>query len=92
MLCGHHVHCRVSAAWRQRFAPGIPARVEACEVGFTAGGLVGFTTLDEMDPDGRSNARVVRIDQSCDLLAAAEKKTVISVCFFSITKREVSSL
>ena len=41
---------------------------------FTAGGLVGFTTIDDRDPDGRSNARVVRIDQACDLLASAEKK------------------
>jgi hypothetical protein len=41
---------------------------------FTAGGLIGVTTLDERDPDSRSNARVVRIDQACELLAAAEKK------------------
>jgi hypothetical protein len=41
---------------------------------FAAGGLVGFTTLDAREPDGRSNARVVRIGQACDVLAAAEKK------------------
>ena len=40
---------------------------------FTAGGLIGFTTLDDRDPDGRSNARVVRIDQACEVLASAEK-------------------
>jgi S1-C subfamily serine protease len=41
---------------------------------FTAGGLIGFTTLDDRDPDDRSNARVVRIDQACDVLASAEKR------------------
>jgi len=41
---------------------------------FTAGGLVGFTTLDDRDPDARSNARVVRIDQACEVLASAEQK------------------
>jgi hypothetical protein len=41
---------------------------------FTAGGLIGFTTIDDRDPDGRSNARVVRIDQACEVLASAEKK------------------
>jgi hypothetical protein len=41
---------------------------------FTAGGLIGFTTLDDRDPDERSNARVVRIDQACELIAAAEEK------------------
>jgi hypothetical protein len=41
---------------------------------FTAGGLIGFTTLEDRDPDGRSNARVVRIDQACEVLAAAEQK------------------
>ena len=41
---------------------------------FTAGGLVGLTTLDDRDPDDRSNARVVRIDQACEVLASAEKK------------------
>jgi len=39
---------------------------------FTAGGLIGLTTLDDRDPDGRSDARVVRIDQACDVLASAE--------------------
>jgi S1-C subfamily serine protease len=41
---------------------------------FTAGGLIGFTTLDDRDPDDRANARVVRIDQACEVLASAEKK------------------
>ena len=41
---------------------------------FTAGGLIGFTTLDDRDPDGRSDARVVRIDQACEVLASADKK------------------
>src|SRR4030095_12475502 len=41
---------------------------------FTAGGLIGFTTVDDRDPDGRSNARVVRIDQACEVIASAEKK------------------
>ena len=41
---------------------------------FTAGGLVGFTTLDDRDPDSRSDARVVRIDQACELLASADRK------------------
>jgi len=43
---------------------------------FTAGGLIGFTTVDDRDPDGRSNTRVVRIDQACEALASAEKKMV----------------
>ena len=42
---------------------------------FTAGGLVGFTTVDDRDPDGRSNARVIRIDQACEVMVSAEKKT-----------------
>lgn len=41
---------------------------------FTAGGLIGFTTLDDRDPDARSDARVVRIDQACEVLASAEMK------------------
>ncbi|PYR75618.1 MAG: hypothetical protein DMF87_20145, partial [Acidobacteria bacterium] len=41
---------------------------------FTAGGLVGFTTLDDRGPDNRSDARVVRIDQACEVLASADKK------------------
>ncbi len=40
---------------------------------FTAGGLVGLTTIDDRDPDGRSDTRVIRIDQACELLASAEK-------------------
>jgi S1-C subfamily serine protease len=41
---------------------------------FTAGGLIGLTTLDDRDPDDRSNARVVRIEQACEVLASAEEK------------------
>jgi len=41
---------------------------------FAAQGLVGFTTVEDRDPDARSAARVVRIDQACELMAAAEKK------------------
>jgi S1-C subfamily serine protease len=41
---------------------------------FTAAGLIGFTTVDERDPDARSDARVVRIDQACEVMASAEKK------------------
>jgi hypothetical protein len=50
------------------------ARASAGGPVFTAGGLIGFTTVDERDPDGRSNARVVRIDQACEVIASAEKK------------------
>ena len=39
---------------------------------FTTDGLIGFTTVDDRDPDGRSNARVVRIDQACETIASAE--------------------
>ncbi len=49
-----------------RASPGGPV--------FAAGGLVGFTTLEDRDPDSRSNARVVRIDQACAVLTAAEQK------------------
>jgi hypothetical protein len=41
---------------------------------FTAGGLIGFTTLDDRDSDERSDTRVVRIDQACELMGAAEEK------------------
>jgi hypothetical protein len=41
---------------------------------FTEAGVIGFTTIDPQDPDDRSNARVVRIGQACEVLAAAEKK------------------
>ena len=41
---------------------------------FTAGGLIGLTTLDDRDPDSRSDARVVRIDQACEVLASADTK------------------
>jgi hypothetical protein len=40
---------------------------------FTAGGLIGFTTVDDRDSDARSNARVVRIDQACEAITSAEK-------------------
>jgi S1-C subfamily serine protease len=41
---------------------------------FAAGGLIGVTTVDDRDPDGRSDARVVRIDQACEVMASVEKK------------------
>ncbi|HEY1304359.1 MAG TPA: serine protease [Vicinamibacterales bacterium] len=41
---------------------------------FAAGGLIGFTTVDDRDPDARSDTRVVRIDQACEVMASAEKK------------------
>jgi hypothetical protein len=41
---------------------------------FTAGGLIGITTLDDRQADERSDTRVVRIDQACELMAAAEPK------------------
>jgi S1-C subfamily serine protease len=41
---------------------------------FTAGGLVGFTTVDDREPDSRSDTRVVRIDQVCEVMASAETK------------------
>jgi len=41
---------------------------------FAAGGLVGLTTVDDRDPDVRSDTRVVRIDQACEVMASAEKK------------------
>jgi hypothetical protein len=41
---------------------------------FAAGGLIGFTTVDARDPDGRSDARVVRIDQACEVMASVEKR------------------
>jgi len=50
------------------------ARASAGGPVFTAGGLIGFTTVDDRDPDGRSDARVVRIDQACEVMASAEKK------------------
>jgi S1-C subfamily serine protease len=42
---------------------------------FVAGGLIGITTVDDRDPDARSQTRVVRIDQACEVIASAEKKT-----------------
>ncbi len=50
------------------------ARMSAGGPVFTAHGLVGFTTVEDRDPEARSAARVVRIDQACELLASAEKK------------------
>jgi S1-C subfamily serine protease len=41
---------------------------------FAAGGLVGLTTIDDQDPDARSDARIVRIDQACEVIASVEKK------------------
>jgi Trypsin-like peptidase domain len=41
---------------------------------FAAGGLIGFTTVDDRDPDARSDARIVRIDQACEVMASVEKK------------------
>ena len=41
---------------------------------FTADGLIGFTTVDDRDPDSHSDTRVVRIDQVCDVVGSAEKK------------------
>jgi hypothetical protein len=54
-----------------RASPGGPV--------FAAGGLIGLTSVDDRDPDGRSNARVVRIGQACAVLAAAEKKMADAV-------------
>jgi hypothetical protein len=50
--------------------------VRASEGGpvFGAGGLIGITTVDDRDPDTRSDARVIRIDQACEVMASAEKK------------------
>ena len=41
---------------------------------FAAGGLIGFTTVDDRDPDARSDARIVRIDQACEVMTTVEKK------------------
>jgi hypothetical protein len=49
------------------------ARASAGGPVFAAGGLIGFTTADDRDPDGRSDTRVVRIDEACDVIASAEK-------------------
>jgi hypothetical protein len=50
--------------------------VQASEGGpvFAAGGLIGITTVDDRDPDARSDVRVVRIDQACEVMVSAEKK------------------
>jgi len=50
------------------------ARASAGGPVFTEGGLIGFTTVDDRDPDGRSDTRVVRIDQACEVMASAAKK------------------
>jgi hypothetical protein len=52
--------------------------VRASEGGpvFGAGGLIGITTVDDRDPDTRSDARVIRIDQACEVMASAEKKMI----------------
>jgi len=49
------------------------ARASAGGPVFAAGRLIGFTTADDRDPDGRSDTRVVRIDEACDVIASAEK-------------------
>jgi S1-C subfamily serine protease len=41
---------------------------------FAAGALIGFTTVDDRDPDAREDVRVVRIDQACEVMASVEKK------------------
>jgi trypsin-like peptidase len=41
---------------------------------FASSGLIGFTTIDDRDQDARSDTRVVRIDQACEVMASAEKK------------------
>jgi hypothetical protein len=41
---------------------------------FAAGGLIGFTTIDDRDPDARPTRRVVRIDQACEVMASAERR------------------
>jgi hypothetical protein len=46
---------------------------------FAAGGLIGFTTVDDRDPDARLETRVVRIDQACEVMASAEKKMAESM-------------
>jgi hypothetical protein len=43
---------------------------------FGAGGLIGFTTVDDRDRDSRSDARIVRVDQACEVLASVEQKIV----------------
>lgn len=50
------------------------ARTSAGGPVFTAQGPIGFTTVEDRDLDARSDARVVRIDQACELLVSAEKK------------------
>ena len=52
------------------------ARASAGGPVFTTGGLIGFTTFDDRDPDSRSDTRVVRIDQVCEVIASAETKMV----------------
>ena len=42
---------------------------------FSAGGdVIGITSADERDDRGRGDARIVRIDDVCDVAAVAEKK------------------
>jgi S1-C subfamily serine protease len=41
---------------------------------FAAGGLIGLTTVEDRNPDADSDARVLRIDQACEVMASAEKK------------------
>ena len=57
---------------------------------FAAGGLIGFTTVDDRDPDDRSDARVVRIDQACEVMSSVEKKMPASTDFNSTFKPSFS--
>jgi hypothetical protein len=41
---------------------------------FASAGLVGFTTVDDRDTDARSDARIVRIDPACEVVASTEAK------------------
>ena len=41
---------------------------------FSAGGLIGFTTVEDRDPDSQSDARVVRIEQACEVMASIDAK------------------
>jgi hypothetical protein len=41
---------------------------------FAAAGLIGLTTFDDRDSDARADARVIRIDQACDVMASVDTK------------------
>src|SRR5258705_1966423 len=55
------------------------ARGSAGGPAFAAGALVGFTTVDDREPDSRSDTRVVRIDQACEVMASAETKMAVAM-------------